>query len=191
MTHTAVLALLAALVVLAAGVARVFGLSDLRSLYDACASRVLGVAQRLLRDAEEAQDVVQETFLEIWRNPERFDPARGSLEAWAVLIARSRALDRVRARGRALRVVDRAAEEPERSVPAPLELFEGRERGARVARALASLPPAQREAIELAFFGGLTQTEIASKVGEPLGTIKTRMRLGMEKLAGQLAEDAA
>ncbi len=188
MIDPAELAALTALAILAAGMAGL-GLGDLRSLYDACAGKVLGVALRLLKDRQEAEDVVQETFLEIWRRPERYDPSRGSLEAWAVLIARSRALDRIRSRGSALRMVERASDDPPAQAPAPLELVERRERGSRVARALATLPDAQREAIELAFFGGLTQAEIAARLGEPLGTIKTRVRLGMEKLAGQLSND--
>ena len=191
MTSPVAIALLAALGALVVRMAGALGLAELRSLYDACAGRILGVAFRLLRDRHEAEDVLQETFLELWRRPERYDRSRGSLEAWALLIARSRALDPIRARGSALRLVERASEDPGPPAPAPLEVAEGRERGARVARALASLPAAQREAIELAFFGGLTQSEIAARVGEPLGTVKTRLRLGMEKLAGQLSEDAA
>jgi RNA polymerase sigma-70 factor (ECF subfamily) len=187
MTSSVALAV-AALVV---RMARALGLGDLRSLYRRCAGRALGVALHLLGDRDEAEDVVQETFLEIWRHPERYDPARGSLDAWTMLIARSRALDRIRARGSALRMVERASDDPRPAPPAPFELVEGHERGSRVARALASLPAQQREAIELAFFAGLTQSEIAARLGEPLGTIKTRLRLGMEKLAAQLAEDAA
>jgi RNA polymerase sigma-70 factor (ECF subfamily) len=191
MPGSVALALLTAVAALAARAARALGLGDLRSLYDACAGKVLGVALHLLGDRDEAEDVVQETFLELWRQPEQYDASRGSLEAWTVLIARSRALDRIRARGRALRLVERASDLVHPHSPAPLELVEGRERGSRVARALTSLPGPQREAIELAFFAGLTQTEIAARLGEPLGTVKTRLRLGMEKLAGELAEDVA
>jgi RNA polymerase sigma-70 factor (ECF subfamily) len=187
----AAIALLATLAIVAVQAARALGLADLRSLFQACSGRVLGVALHLLHDRDEAEDVLQETFLEIWRRPERYDPARGTLEAWVVLIARSRALDRLRARGSALRLVERAADDPIPEPPAPFELLEGEERGSRVARALSTLPAPQRQAIELAFFAGLTQAQIAGRLGEPLGTVKTRIRLGMEKLAGELAEDAA
>jgi RNA polymerase sigma-70 factor, ECF subfamily len=187
----AAITVLATLAILAVQAIRAFGLADLRSLYQACSGRVLGVALHLLRDRDEAEDILQETFLEIWRRPERYDPTRGTREAWVVLIARSRALDRLRARGNALRLVERAADDPTPEPLVPFELLEGQERGSRVARALSTLPAPQREAIELAFFAGLTQAEIAARLGEPLGTIKTRIRLGMEKLASELAEDAA
>jgi RNA polymerase sigma-70 factor (ECF subfamily) len=110
-----------------------------------------------------------------------------------VLIARSRALDRLRARGSAARAAERSAEgaEPGASPPAPLELVEARQRSTRVVAALAGLPAPQRQAIELAFYFGLTQGEIAARLGEPLGTVKTRVRLGMERLANALEEDAA
>ncbi len=166
-------------------------LGDLRALYDACSGRVMAVALHMLRDRAEAEDVVQETFLELWRRAAEYDPSRGGREAWAVLIARSRALDRLRARGSAARAVERAAADPPEPVPVPVELAEGLERDARVRRALAALPAEQRQAIELAFFGGLSQGEIAARTGAPLGTVKTRVRLAMEKLAAQLQGDGS
>jgi RNA polymerase sigma-70 factor (ECF subfamily) len=183
---------LAALAVLAVGVAALAGveLGDLRALYEACSGRVMAVALHLLRDQAEAEDVVQETFLELWRRGAGFDPSRGSREAYAVLIGRSRALDRLRARGSARRAAERAADDPVLPPAPPLELAEARQRRTRVLRALEALPPPQREAIELAYYAGLSQTEIAARVGEPLGTVKTRIRLAMEKLAADLAEDA-
>jgi RNA polymerase sigma-70 factor, ECF subfamily len=183
---------LATLVLVAAGLGVLAGmeLADLRALYDACAGRVMAVALHLLRDPAEAEDVVQETFLELWRRPAGYDPARGSREAYAVLIGRSRALDRLRARGSARRAAERASDDPVLPPAPPLEVAEARQRRERVVRALDALPPAQREAVELAFFGGLSHTEIAARVGEPLGTVKTRLRLAMEKLAAHLAEEA-
>jgi RNA polymerase sigma-70 factor (ECF subfamily) len=149
------------------------------------------MALRLLQDRAEAEDVVQETFLEAWRHGDRWDPARGPREAWLVLIARSRALDRLRARGSAARAAERARPDAEVGAPAPLELVESRQRRTRVEAALAALPAPQRQAIELAFYAGLTQGEIAARLGEPLGTVKTRVRLGMARLASALEEDAA
>jgi len=184
-------ALFLSLALLAALVAGQMGLGDLRALYDACAGRVMAVAFQLLRDRAEAEDVVQETFLELWRRTSSYDAARSSRETWAVLIARSRALDRIRARGSAARAAERAAADPPAPAPLPSGLAEGRERETRVHKALASLPTPQRVAIELAYFGGLSQTEIASRTGEPLGTVKTRLRLAMEKLAAELGEGTA
>jgi RNA polymerase sigma-70 factor, ECF subfamily len=180
-----------ALLAVAAGAASGFALGDLRALYDACSGRVMAVALHLLRDRAEAEDVVQETFLELWRRAPTFDPSRGTREAFAVLIARSRALDRLRARGSALRAAEGVASDPPVPPPSPVETTEARQRSVRVRSALAALSAPQREAVELAYFRGLTQAEIAARTGEPLGTVKTRLRLAMEKLAAQLAEDAA
>jgi RNA polymerase sigma-70 factor (ECF subfamily) len=183
------LALLAALAFLAAAAG--LDLSTLRTLYRACSGRMMAVALHLLRDRHEAEDVVQESFLELWRRAPAYDTSRGSPEAWAIVIARSRALDRIRARGSARRAEERAGDQPPAHAPLPLEHAEASERRTRVRAALSSLPEAQRQAIELAFFAGLTQTEIAERVGEPLGTVKTRLRLAMEKLAALLGEEAA
>ena len=167
------------------------GLGDLRALYRECAGRVMAVALHLLRDRAEAEDVVQETFLELWRRAGAFDPSRASPAAYAVLIARSRALDRLRARSALSRAEGRATLDPPDPPAGPASQVEAGQEGARVRQALGALPPEQRRVVELAFFEGLSQREIADRTQEPLGTVKTRVRLGMEKLALALAEDGA
>jgi len=160
----------------------------LRQLYDRCAPVALAVAQRILRSREEAEDVLQETFLEAWRSAERFDARRGTAAAWLIAIARSRALDRIRARGSSERAAQALAREDATPVPLPIEPAEARQDRERIQAALASLPPEQRTVLELAYFEGLTQSEIAARTGDALGTIKTRCRLALQKLAGALAE---
>ena len=160
----------------------------LRQLYDRCAPVALAVAQRILRSREEAEDVLQETFLEAWRSAERFDARRGTAAAWLIAIARSRALDRIRARGSSERAAQALAREDAAPVPLPIEPAEARQDRERIQAALASLPPEQRTVLELAYFEGLTQSEIAARTGDALGTIKTRCRLALQKLAGALAE---
>ena len=155
----------------------------LAALYDRYASRVLGLTTRILSDPDEAEDVLQEVFLQVWREPRRFDAARGSVLTWLLVLARSRAIDRLRAlrrRGRD-RQVDLAAAD----IPAGGDL----ERAAQtsqesdaVRQVLAQLPADQRRALELAYFDGYTQSEIAQLTGAPLGTVKTRLRQGMMKL---------
>jgi len=152
-------------------------------LYDRYASRVLGLTARILGDRDEAEDVLQEVFLQVWRTPRQYDSARGSAGTWLLVLARSRAIDRLRSLRRRGR---------DRQVPIeaqPLASGEDLERaaetsqdGAAVRRALAELPDEQRRALELAYFGGYTQTEIAEMTGAPLGTVKTRLRQGMMKL---------
>jgi RNA polymerase sigma-70 factor (ECF subfamily) len=161
----------------------------LRVLYDALAGRVVAIAQRILGDRQAAEDVAQETFVEAWRRAGQYDPARGGATAFVMTIARSRAIDRKRGAGTAQRALEAARAEPNASgAPLPFELAEQRRERERVLAALSALPAEQRAAIELAYFEGLTQREIAERTGEPLGTVKTRVRLGMARLAGLLAE---
>lgn len=153
----------------------------LATLYDRWVGPVYGVVVQLLRGADDAEDVLEETFWQVWQRASTFDSARGSPRAWLLTIARSRALDRLRARGRAPEAVPMSELIPS-DAPDPLASAEAAEQRTRVAHALATLPDEQRQAIELAYFGGYSQSEIAERLHQPIGTIKTRMRLGMRKL---------
>lgn len=160
----------------------------LRILYDRCAGVALGVALRILRNRTEAEDVVQEAFLEAWKRAQTFDAQRGSATAFVLSIARSRALDRVRSRGSSERALSSLGREDETPVPLPIESAEHRQDRDRIQAALATLPPEQRQVLELAYFEGLTQREIAERLSDPLGTVKTRARLALEKLAALLGD---
>ena len=146
----------------------------LAELYDRYAGLVYGLALRIVRERADAEDVVQEVFAQAWRQAARWDRARGTAEAWICVMARSRALDRVRRR-------TARREEPEESAPTPGRIPRHEENLA-VRAALSGLSVDQRVALELAYYDGLTQVEIAERLGEPLGTIKTRMRTGMLRL---------
>jgi RNA polymerase sigma-70 factor (ECF subfamily) len=165
----------------------------LRALYDQHASRAITIAFRILRNREEAEDIVQETFLEVWRRSAQFDPGRGGAVAWVVTIARSRAIDRLRARTIAGRTIASASEDADgllpTPAPSPAAETERRRDERRVAAALSALPPAQRRTIELAYFEGLSQSEIATKTASPLGTVKMRVKLAMSKLAELLGDE--
>ena len=155
----------------------------LAALYDLHGSRALGLISRILSDVEEAEDVLQEVFLQVWRAPERFEPSRGSALTWILILSRSRAIDRLRALRRRGR--DRNVDISQCSIASDQDLqrdAESAQEGARVRRVLAALPAEQRRALELAYFGGFTQTEIAEITHAPLGTVKTRLRQGMMKL---------
>lgn len=159
----------------------------LQALYDRYGARALGLAIRILGAQSEAEEIVQEVFLEVWRRAAQYDVSRGSAVAWICTIARTRAIDRLRARGAAARTQAALKAEPTSDPgPSPLEDVEQRAARDQINAALATLPAEQRRPIELAFFEGLSYSEIASRTDEPLGTIKTRVRLGMEKLALQL-----
>ncbi len=147
--------------------------------YDAHAGLAYGLALRVLRDRSDAEDVVQEAFVQVWRQADRYDPARGSPQAWLCAIVRTRALDRLRRR--LARREQEEAPEPAASGSAP-----DREGELAVRKALQALSADQRRALELAYYEGLTQSEIARRLGEPLGTIKTRIRTAMIRLREEL-----
>lgn len=156
------------------------------ALYDQLAGPLYSLACRMLGDAAEAQDLTQDIFLQLWRTAPTYEPSRGSVFSWAVTLIRNRAIDRIRMRQRRAEILSDAAPDLQPSgsggdtdSAATLWL---REQSAAVRAALAELPAEQRHAIELAFFGGLTQQEIASQLNEPLGTIKARIRRGLLKL---------
>jgi RNA polymerase sigma-70 factor (ECF subfamily) len=163
------------------------------TLYDRYAQVLYAVAYRIVRERADADEVVLEALAQAWREAPRFESNRGSVAAWLTMMTRSRALDQVRSRNRRTRITDSAAQEDPATAPAmgvwrdrPDDGVEAGERQKRVREALDQLSPPQRETIELAYYEGLSQSEIAERLQEPLGTIKTRMRLGMLKLRDAL-----
>ena len=150
--------------------------------YDRFAPLVYPLVLRIVREPADAADVLQEVFWEAWQAAGTYDPARGSPEAWIITRSRSRAIDRVRSvRRRGETFVAPLDEALAASDPAPDAAEQAEDRGV-VQNALARLPAPQREVIELAYYGGLTQSEIAERLKQPLGTVKTRIRLGLERL---------
>lgn len=154
----------------------------LADCYDRYRLILFGLILRILHDRDEAEDCLQEVFLQVWRRARDFDESRGRAFTWLVTIARSRALDRLRASGSRLRLATEAARAPHEDVSDAAREAVRSEEGAIVREALAELPEEQRHPLLLAYFEGLTQTEIAERLGDPLGTVKTRMRSGMIKL---------
>jgi len=154
----------------------------LADLYDRYAPVALALAARILGDRSEAEDVLQIVFTRVWQDASRYDPAKGSAASWLLAWIRNGALDRLRRREALRRAsVQSASQGPSGHEDDVAHLDTSIERE-KVARALADLPPDQRQVIELAYFEGMSQTQIAQRLGEPLGTVKTRMRLGMNKL---------
>jgi RNA polymerase sigma-70 factor, ECF subfamily len=157
--------------------------------YDLYASLLFSIAVKILNDPKEAEDVLQEVFVQIWEKAGTFDPRLGKPAGWATTLARNKAIDRLRASHRRSRLIDDATAELAPAAgdsPGANEAVFGREKSGLIRSAVAGLPVDQRQAIELAFFGGLTQNEISDRLREPLGTIKARIRRGMLKLRDQL-----
>ena len=168
---------------LVAGMAR--GEEDaLASLYDATRRQVYGLALRILREPHAAEEAVVDVFAQAWRQASRFEPRKGAAAAWLLTLTRTRAIDLLRSRARH-RERERGLEEA-RPIPdggpSPLDSTGGAERASRVRSALLDLPCEQRRAIEAAFFGALSHTEVARALGLPLGTVKTRIRSGLQTL---------
>ena len=162
----------------------------LKELYDAYASRLMALMAGILQSRAEAEEVLQEIFLEVWKRADLYDPRRGGVTGWLVMQARTRAIDRVRARSTAERALQLHPTDPlarSSEEPSPLQTAERQQERNVVLSVLVELPDAQKMAIQLAYFEGLSQREIAERLNEPLGTIKTRMRLALEKLHGLLA----
>ena len=157
--------------------------SAMGTLYDRYSSIVYAVALRVLQETGAAEDVLQDVFMQLWRNPGAFDASRGNMAAWLAVIARHRAIDALRRRRPENDIADVVV-----SVEQDLASDADRSRAMEKVRgALQTMPPPQRSALEMAYFEGLTHTEIAEKTGEPLGTIKTRIRTGLVSLRKVLA----
>jgi len=161
------------------------------ALYDRYGALVYSTTLRIVRDVHLAQDMVQEIFLRLWRKPDSYVAQRGRFSTWLTSVARNRAVDEIRSRNRRYRHETASPEQQERELPDagdndPALTAELADQRRLILAALAGLPVEQRQVIELAYFRGLTQQEIAESLGQPLGTVKTRIRLGMQKLRAAL-----
>ena len=159
-------------------------------LYQRFAGRIYGLGLVMLGSDASAQDLVQDTFVKLWRSAERYDRSRGTLETWVLLIARSLAIDAIRRRVLDARTLEGVGhpQEVEQS-PGPDERAVTADLAERARRAMASLPPEQRAALELAYLGGKTSTEISDLEGIPIGTAKTRIRAAILRLRELMAEE--
>ncbi len=166
----------------------------LADLYDRHGRSVYGLAARILGDPAEAEDLTQDVFTLAWKNAARYDPARGAVAAWLLVTTRTRAIDRIRARrSRPQGGTDddgrKMANIPDGS-PSVDVIVATSQDAARVRVALADLPVDQRDALEQAYFQGLSHSEIADRTGIPLGTIKTRIRSGLQRLREAMASES-
>jgi RNA polymerase sigma-70 factor (ECF subfamily) len=160
-------------------------------LYDRFSTLVFTLAMRMLRARSDAEDLLQDVFVQVWRQAQNYSTERGTPEAWIVNIARSRAIDKIRS----IRRMEKSfvlTDDPARAESSDNVESSAAESEARMAMnsALANLPETQRKVLELAYFDGLTQTEIANRLAEPLGTVKTRMRSGIQRLRDMLGTQA-
>lgn len=169
---------------IAAGDRTAFG-----EFYDRHAILMFSVASRILNDPGDAEDVLQEAFIQIWEKAANFDPKLGKPSSWAAILVRNKAIDRIRSSQRRTRLAQEAG--TEMAIVAEVnesanEAIHGPEQAKLIKSAIVELPAEQRQAIELAYFSGLTQNEISEKLHEPLGTVKARIRRGLLKLRDQL-----
>jgi len=159
----------------------------LEALYDRYGDMVYSTARRIVRDAQHAEDLSQEVFLHLWRQPEKYVAERGDFATWLLSVTRNRAVDWLRTRGRRFRLEATLPEQPDRELrdynaDDPALSAELSDQRRTVLAAVAALSPRQRQVIALAYFGGLTQREMAQRLGQPLGTVKTRVRHAMQTL---------
>jgi RNA polymerase sigma-70 factor (ECF subfamily) len=161
-------------------------MESLETLYSRYGSYVHALALRMLRRAEEAEEVVQDVFWQLWKNEASYDPARGGFRTWLFAITRSRCIDRLRRSRSRPAPEPPAATPPAAKAPDPEEEAYLSERQRHVVAAFRALPEAQRLVLEMGFFDGLTHREIAERLGEPLGTVKSRIKMGMDKLGESL-----
>jgi RNA polymerase sigma-70 factor, ECF subfamily len=162
----------------------------LGALYDRWVRSLYSLVLHLLKDPDEAEDVVEETFWQAWRKASSYEPSKGAVSTWLLTIGRRKALDRIRAKKRHKEDPigrDRTFEDLPSPALDPSQDMEGSELREHVRAALKELPSEQREVLELGYFKGMSQTEIADATGQPLGTVKTRMRLAMQKLREPLS----
>ncbi|MBI3250167.1 MAG: sigma-70 family RNA polymerase sigma factor [Deltaproteobacteria bacterium] len=164
-------------------------------LYDATSHMVFGLALRILSDRAIAEDVVVEVYSQVWGQAQTYDVQRGTPLSWLLTVTRSRAIDALRSRQRVQRAepLDTVADAPD-GTPGPEEISSTAERRRVISQALASLSPDQRQVIEMAYYSDLSHSEIAARLGQPLGTVKTRIRTGLLRLRerlGPLAPPAA
>ncbi|HEV8579071.1 MAG TPA: sigma-70 family RNA polymerase sigma factor [Thermoanaerobaculia bacterium] len=160
-------------------------------LYDRYAPTLLALGKRILGSLTDAEEILQEVFLYVWNHAARYDRSRSSVSTWLVLVARSRAIDRLRTRKVVERTHETAHQEapPGHASPEGLDAVFVRERRERVRGEMDKLPPEQKQVLEMAFYEGLSQSEIAVKADLPLGTVKTRTLLAMKKLRGALRDE--
>lgn len=163
----------------------------LSELYDRFSGMLLGMARRVLGSTSDSEEVLQEVFLQVWRQAGRYDPSRSSVSTWLVLITRSRSIDLLRSRKVKERTREQARQEkpPAHTSPTGHGSVLLDERRKRLEEELARIPPEQRQVLELAFFEGMTQSEIAAATDIPLGTVKTRTLLAMKKMRRALDEE--
>ncbi len=177
--------------------ARIFqrDMQAFEAIYHRYNSMVYSTALRIIGDANLAEDITQEIFLRIWRHPDRYVASRGRFLSWLISVSRNRTVDEFRKRGRRQRLEGASQDQHNLDLPTgdtddPQLLAQAAEDRSHILAALAHLPAEQKQALELAYFGGLSQQEIAQLLKQPLGTVKTRIRLGMQKLRARLKATA-